>query len=394
MDEFDTTYRPGRHLLQVPGPTNVPASVLAAIARPTIDHRGPEFAALTLELLTEVRRVFATTQPVVLFAGSGTGAWEAALANTCSPGDHVLLAQTGQFSTLWGRLAGQIGLVVEELPNDWRHPVDPDAIAEVLRRDTGGQIKGVLVVHNETSTGVTSDVAAVRRAIDDAGHPALLYVDAVSALGSIDFRMDEWGVDVTIVGSQKGLMLPPGLCFNAVSERALAAAKLATLPRAYFDWQPVLESNQQGMFPYTPPTNLFFGLKAALGLLFAEGLENVFARHRRHGAAARAAVEHWGLELQCAVPAAASPTVTAVRVPDGHREQDLRAIAHDRFALALGAGLGELAGRVFRIGHLGDFDDLSLVATIAGIELALGESTIPYRPGGVQAAVEALRTAA
>jgi alanine-glyoxylate transaminase / serine-glyoxylate transaminase / serine-pyruvate transaminase len=390
MSDPDGGYLPGRHLVQVPGPTNVPLPVLEAMARPTLDHRGPAFAALTNSLFGRVQAIFRTDQPVVMFPGSGTGAWEACLENTLSPGDRVLAVETGQFAALWAQMARQLGLDVEVIETDWRSPVDPDALEARLVADAGHEIRALLITHNETSTGVTSDVAAVRRAMDNARHPGLLFVDAVSSLASIDYRHDEWGVDVTIAASQKGLMMPPGLCFNAVSPRALEAATSARLPCAFWQWAPVLEQNTRGFFPYTPATNLLVGLDAALSMLDAEGLDAVFARHRRHGIATRAAVDAWGLELQCQVAGAASPTVTAVRIPDGHREEDLRARVLARYGMSLGAGLGRLVGSVFRIGHLGDFDDLSLIAALAGIEITLGDSDIPHTSGGVAAAMAVL----
>jgi len=386
-------HHPGRHLVQVPGPTNVPDRVLQAIGQPTIDHRGPAFAELTMGLLTDARALFGTEGPVVMYPGSGTGAWEAALENTLSPGDGVLITETGQFALLWATMAGQLGLDVKVIPTDWRSPVDADAIEQALVADSEHRIKAVLVTHNETSTGVISDVPAVRAAIDRAGHPALLLVDAVSSLASVDYRQDDWGVDVTVAASQKGLMMPPGLCFNAVSERALAASKEARLPRAFWAWEPILEQNARGFFPYTPTTNLLFGLRAALDMIAEEGLPAIFVRQARFGEATRAAVAAWGLELQCQDPAAYSPTVSAVVVPEGIREEALREVILDRFALSLGAGLGRLAGRAFRIGHLGDFDDLSLIAVLAGVELGLGLAGVEHRPGGVQAAMAVLQGA-
>jgi alanine-glyoxylate transaminase / serine-glyoxylate transaminase / serine-pyruvate transaminase len=390
MSDLDAGYLPGRHLVQVPGPTNIPPLVVEAMSRQTLDHRGPAFAALSNALFDRVKAVFKTEQPVVMFPGSGTGAWEACLENTCSPGDRVLSVETGQFAALWAQMARQLGLEVETIETDWRGPVDTEVLEARLSADQDHDIRAVLITHNETSTGVTSDIAAVRRALDNADHPALLFVDAVSSLASIDYRHDEWRVDVTIAASQKGLMMPPGLCFNAVSPRALSAAKTSELPCAFWRWEPVMEQNAHGFFPYTPPTNLLAGLEAALSMLDAEGLDAVFSRHRRHGAATRAAAEAWGLELQCRVPAAASPTVTALRMPEGHREEELRALVLSEYGMALGAGLGRLAGGVFRIGHLGDFDDLSLVGALAGIEMALGHSAIPHKPGGVTAAMAVL----
>ncbi|MEO5773709.1 MAG: aminotransferase class V-fold PLP-dependent enzyme [Sphingomicrobium sp.] len=383
-----SSYQSGRHLLQLPGPTNTPLRVLEAIARPTIDHRGPEFQRLMFDLLERIRVPFKTAGPVIIFASSGTGAWEAAFVNTLSPGDHILMFETGWFSTLWSRLAQKLGLIAEVLPGDWRTTVDADAIEARLRDDKAHALKAVCVVHNETSTGVLSDIAAVRRALDRANHPALLMVDGVSSIGVADYRHDEWCVDVAVSGSQKGLMLPPGLSFNAVSEKAIAASASARLPRAYWDWADVIEFNRQGFFPYTPATNLLRGLRVALDMLEEEELDNVFARHRRAAAATRAAVEHWGLELQCADANAHSPGLTAVRVPEGVSADALRAEILKTSNVALGGGLGQIADRVFRIGHMGDFSDAATFGTIACIEAAMRTLGVPHKPGGVQAAIE------
>jgi alanine-glyoxylate transaminase/serine-glyoxylate transaminase/serine-pyruvate transaminase len=383
----------GRHFLQIPGPTNVPDRVLRAMSAPTIDHRGPEFAQLTQALLPALGPVFGTTGPVVIYPSSGTGAWEAALANTLSPGDRVLIGETGQFSTLWAELAGRIGLQVEVIPSDWRHGVDPDAVGERLAADTEHAIKAVCVVHNETSTGVTSRVPDVRAAIDAAGHPALLLVDTISSLASIDYRHDEWRVDVTVAGSQKGLMLPPGLGFNAVSEKALAASRSAGLPRSYWDWAPILEANARGFFPYTPATNLLYGLREALAMLAEEGLPAVFARHQRHAAATRAAVRAWGLEVLCADEREHSGSLTAVLLPTGHDADKVRRIILERFDMSLGSGLGRLAGTVFRIGHLGHFNDLTLAGTLSGVQMGLQLAGVPIKPGGIDAALDHLRDA-
>lgn len=380
----------GRHFLQIPGPTNVPDRVLRAIDQPTIDHRGPEFGALGLAVLEGVKQVFQTQSPVVIFPSSGTGAWEAALVNTLSPGDRVLMVETGHFASLWRKLAGRLGLEVDFLEGDWRHPVDAAAIAARLAEDTAHGIKAVCVVHNETSTGVTSDIAAVRAAIDGAAHPALLMVDTISSLGSIDYRHDEWGVDVTVAGSQKGLMLPPGLAFNAVSARALAAADHARLPRSYWDWRDMLAANARGYFPYTPSTNLLYGLHEALAMLREEGLPQVYARHSRHAQAARLAVAAWELELLSLDPTAHSAALTAVIMPQGHGADAFRKLVLERFDMSLGQGLGKLADRVFRIGHLGHFNDLTLCGTLAGVEMGLAAAGVPHRPGGVQAAMEFL----
>jgi alanine-glyoxylate transaminase/serine-glyoxylate transaminase/serine-pyruvate transaminase len=380
----------GRHFLQIPGPTNVPDRVLRALSAPTIDHRGPEFAALARDLLARLPEVFGTSGPVVVYPSSGTGAWEAALVNTLSPGDRVLAFETGQFATLWRALAERLGLVVEFVPGDWRHGVDPDVVAERLGADRSGAIRAVCVVHNETSTGVASRVADVRAAMDAAGHDALLLVDTISSLGSIDYRHDEWRVDVTIGCSQKGLMLPPGLGFNAVSERALQASQSGGLARAYWDWAPILDANRAAAFPYTPPTNLLYGLREALDLLREEGLPNVLARHARHAEATRRAVRAWGLELVPLDDREHSASLTAVFLPDGHDADELRALILDRYDVSLGAGLGKFAGRVFRIGHLGDLNDVWLAGALAGVEMGLVGAGVPIERGGVQAAIDHL----
>ncbi|HET9668377.1 MAG TPA: aminotransferase class V-fold PLP-dependent enzyme [Casimicrobiaceae bacterium] len=380
----------GRHFLQIPGPTNVPDRVLRAIDHPTIDHRGPEFAQLGLSILGRIGSIFDTREPVVVYAASGTGAWEAALVNTLSPGDRVLMAETGHFALLWKRLAERLGLRPELLPGDWRHGASPDAIDARLADDRDHAIKAVCVVHNETSTGVVSDIPAVRRAIDRASHPALFMVDTISSLASIEYRHDAWGVDVTVAGSQKGLMLPPGLSFNAVSEKARAASKHAKLPRAYWGWDEIIAANANGYWPWTPATNLLYGLDAALDQLLEEGLPNVWSRHARHGNATRAAVRAWGLEILCANPAQYSNSLTAVLMPDGHDADAFRRLVLERFDMSLGTGLSKLAGKVFRIGHLGDFNDLTLMGTLAGVEMGLVFAGVPHRPGGVDAAMRAL----
>ncbi|MCS6932005.1 MAG: aminotransferase class V-fold PLP-dependent enzyme [Acetobacteraceae bacterium] len=387
MSYFETRRRPGRHFLQIPGPSNTPDRVLRAMDNPTMDHRGPDFGQRAGRLLEKLRLVFRTRRPVVVYPASGTGAWEAALVNTCSPGDRVLMVETGWFAHLWRELAGRLGLEPEIIATDWRRGAEPGPLEERLRADKGHAIKAVCVVHSETSTGCITPIAEIRRAIDAAGHPALLLVDTISGLGSADYRHDEWGVDVTVAGSQKGLMLPPGLSFNAISEKALKASETARLPRSYWDWRPMLAANAQGFFPSTPATNLLYALDAAVDMLLEEGLDAVFARHHRHGEAARRAVRHWGLEIQCAVPAHESPVLTAVRLPEGHSADSLRALILDRFNMSLGAGLGRLADRVFRIGHLGDFGDLQLVGTLGGVEMGLALAGVPHRPGGVQAAM-------
>jgi alanine-glyoxylate transaminase/serine-glyoxylate transaminase/serine-pyruvate transaminase len=387
------THRSGRHFLQIPGPTNVPERVLRAIDRPTIDHRGPEFGALGRRVLEGVKQIFRTRHPVVIFPASGTGAWEAALVNTLSPGDRVLMVETGHFAALWQRMAKRLGLDPEIIPGDWRHGVDAAAIAARLAADAAHGIKAVCVVHNETSTGVTSRIAPVRKALDAAKHAALLMVDTISSLGSIDYRADDWGVDVTVAGSQKGLMLPPGLSFNCVSPKALAASKTARLPRSYWDWEEMLANNKTGYFPYTPATNLLYGLDEAIQMLLEEGLDNVFARHARHAEATRRAVRAWGLEILCANPAEYSNSLTAVMMPAGHDEAELRRIVLERYDLSLGAGLSNLKGKVFRIGHLGDFNDLTLLGTLAGVEMGLECTGVPHRKGGVRAAMDYLEAA-
>ena len=384
------TQHPGRHFLQIPGPTNVPDRVLRAIDNPTIDHRGPAFGRMGLEILANLRAIFQTKGPVVIYPASGTGAWEAALTNTLSPGDAVLMCRTGWFATLWNEMAQRLGLAPAIIETDWRRGADVPAIAAALEEDKAQRIKAVCVVHNETSTGCTSDIAAVRRAIDAAHHPALLMVDTISSLASIDYRHDEWGVDVTVAGSQKGLMLPPGLSFNAISEKALKATESAKLPRSYWDWRPMLEANKTGYFPYTPGTNLLFGLGEAAKMLLEEGLPNVFARHDRHAEATRRAVRAWGLEVQCADARAYSSSLTAVRVPEGHSADALRAAILDKYNMSLGNGLGMLKDRAFRIGHLGDFGDLQLIGTLGGVEMGLRVQGIPHKQGGVQAAIDYL----
>jgi alanine-glyoxylate transaminase/serine-glyoxylate transaminase/serine-pyruvate transaminase len=383
----------GRHFLQIPGPTNVPDRVLRAIDQPVIDHRSPEFARLAVEVLEGLRPIFQTRGPVIIYPGSGTGAWETAIVNTLSPGDRVLMFETGHFSSLWRQVAENFGVQVEYVPGNWRHGVVPPEIEAHLAGDKDHSFKAVIVVHSETSTGVTSRISEIRGAMDRARHPALLIVDAISSLGSIDFRQDEWGVDVTVAGSQKGLMLPPGLSFNAISEKALAANKMAKLPRSYWDWQHMLEPNRAGFFPFTPATSLLFGLREALHMLEEEGLPNVFRRHQRHGEATRAAVRAWGLKVLCENPREYSNSLTAVLMPKGHNADNLRKIILEHFDMSLGAGLSKLAGKVFRIGHLGSFNDLMLAGTLGGVEMGLRLAGVPHRDGGVAAAIDSLAPA-
>lgn len=381
----------GRHFLQIPGPTNVPDRILRALDQPTIDHRGPEFARLTLEILEGLKPIFQTRGPVVIYPASGTGAWEAALVNTLSPGDRVLMFETGHFATLWQRMAEKLGLVVEFVAGDWRTGVDPATVESRLAEDKAHAIKAVMAVHNETSTGVTSRIPAIRQAIDRVSHPALFMVDTISSLASMDYRHGEWGVDVTVAGSQKGLMLPPGLSFNAVSDKAIAASSKARLPRSYWRWDEIIAMNRQGYFPYTPATNLLYGLHESIAMLLEEGLANVFARHDRLAEATRRAVRAWGLEILCRNPAEYSSSLTAIVMPDGHDADGFRREVLARFDMSLGQGLGKLAGKVFRIGHLGHFNDLTLCGTLCGIEMGLAVRDVPHTKNGVEAALSYLR---
>ncbi len=380
----------GKHFLQIPGPTNVPERILRALAKPTIDHRGPEFTQLTSEIISGLQEICKTTGHVIIYPSSGTGGWEAALVNTLSPGDKVLIYETGFFALMWRNLASKLGLQVELLPGDWRRGVEIELLHDKLKKDQQKTIKAVLVVHNETSTGIASRLPLVRQALDQAGHPALLMVDTISSLALMDYRHDEWGVDVTIGSSQKGLMLPPGLAFNVVSDKALQASQTARFSRSYWDWQAVIGANQNGFFPYTPPTNLLFGLQEALRMIFEEGLENIYARHNRLAEATRRAVRTWGLEINCLLPEEYSNSVTAVRVPEGYDADYLRKIILEKFNMSLGNGLGKLQGKVFRIGHMGDFNELMLAGTLSGIEMGLAMAKIPFRKGGVQAALDYL----
>jgi len=380
----------GPHFLQIPGPSPVPERILRAIGRQVIDHRSPEFARLGQEVLEGCKAVFKTSGPVIIYPSSGTGAWEAAIVNTLSPGDRVLMAETGHFATLWRQMAARWGVEVDFIPGDWRRGADPAAIEAKLAEDRGHAIKAVMVVHNETSTGATSRIAEIRRAIDAAGHPALFLVDTISSLASVDYRHDEWQVDVTVSGSQKGLMLPPGLGFTAISDKAIAASKANRMPRSYWDWGEMLKPNANGFFPYTPATNLLYGLREALAMLQEEGLDAVFARHRRLAAATRAAVRAWGLEVLCLEPAEYSPVLTAVLLPPGHDADRFRKVVLDGFNMSLGSGLGRLAGKVFRIGHLGACNELVLMGALAGVEMGLAAAGVPHRAGGVAAAMAAL----
>jgi len=380
----------GRHFLQIPGPTNVPERVLRAMDMPTMDHRGPEFALLTLEILKGLKQVFKTSADVVIYPASGTGACEAAMVNTLSAGDKVLMFETGTFATLWQVIANDLGPDVEFVEGDWRRGVDPAEVEARLSADENHSIKAVMVVHNETSTGVTSRIGEIRKAIDKSGHPALFMVDVISSLGSIDYRHDEWGVDVTVGGSQKGLMLPPGLSFNAVSHKALDAGGSATLPRGYWNWPDMLAANENGYFPYTPATNLLYGLRESISMLREEGLDNVFARHARHAEATRRAIKAWNLEIVCKQAHAYSNSLTAIMLPDGHDADRLRQIILDRFDMSLGTGLGKVKGKVFRIGHLGDFNDLMLAGTLCGVEMGLGLAGVPHQTGGIPAAMDYL----
>ena len=387
---MSTPHAVGRHFLQIPGPTNVPDRVLRAMDYPTVDHRGPQFAAIGKKCLDGMKTIFKTRSHVVIYPASGTGAWEAALVNVLEEGDLVLMVETGHFATLWHKMATKLGLETEFLATDWRRGVDPQAVEDRLRADTGGKIKAVCVVHNETSTGSTSAIAAVRAAIDAVGHNALYLVDTISSLASIDFKHDEWGVDVTVSGSQKGLMLPPGLSFNAVSQKALSVSQASGMRRSYWDWSEQIAANADGAFPYTPATNLLYGLAEAIDMLHEEGLDAVFARHDRHAAATRRAVQAWGLEVLCQEPRDFSSSLTAVLLPDGHDADAFRAGVLKKFNMSLGNGLSKLAGKVFRIGHLGDFNDLMLLGTLSGVEMGLSLADIPHQKGGVDAAMSVL----
>lgn len=385
------TYKAGRHFLQIPGPSPVPDRILRAIDMPVIDHRGPDFAELGKKVLSGIKDIFQTKSPVIIYPSSGTGAWEAALSNTLSPGDKVLMYESGQFATLWKGIAERLGLEPEFIEGDWRRAAEPEKIQARLEDDKNHEIKVVCVVHNETSTGCTARIPEIRKAIDAAKHPALFFVDTISSLASIEYRHDDWAVDVTVGGSQKGLMLPPGLGFNALSDKALKASQDSKLPKAYWGWQEMLAANGNGFFPYTPATNLLYGLEEAITMLKEEGLENVFKRHDRHAKATRIAVEHWGLEVLCQEPKEYSGVLTGVVMPDGHDADALRGLILERFDMSLGTGLGKVAGKVFRIGHLGDINDLTLLGTLAGVEMGLGLAGVPHNKGGVQAAMDFLK---
>ena len=383
-------FKIGRHFLQIPGPTNVPDRILRAIDRPTMDHRGPAFGQLGLEIIEGLKQIFKTRQPVVIYPASGTGAWEAALVNCFSSGDKLLMVETGHFASLWQKMAHKLGLQVELIATDWRRGADPAAVEAKLKDDRAHAIKAVCVVHNETSTGATSRIPLIRKAIDAAGHPALFMVDTISSLASIDYRHDEWAVDVTVAGSQKGLMLPPGLSFNAVSEKARKVAQSSKLPKSYWAWEDMIAANRTGYFPYTPATNLLYGLREAIQMLQEEGLDRVFARHARHAEATRRAVRAWGLEILCANADEYSNTLTAVMMPAGHDADALRKAILDAYDMSLGTGLGRLAGKVFRIGHLGDFNDPTLMGALAGVEMGLQLAGVPHKQGGSQAAMQHL----
>lgn len=384
------TRHQGRHFLQIPGPSPVPERVLRAMDMPVIDHRSQEFAELGKTVLDGSKQIFKTKSPVIIYPSSGTGAWEAAIVNTLSPGDKVLMVETGHFATLWRQMAARWGIEVDFIPGDWRRGVDAAVIEEKLKADKAHQLKAVMVVHNETSTGATSRIGEVRAAIDRAGHPALLMVDTISGLGSADFRFDEWKVDVAVSCSQKGFMLPPGLGFNAVSDKAREVAKANTMPRSFWDWEDMLKLNANGFFPYTPATNLLYGLREAIAMLLEEGLEEVFARHQRLAAATRAAVNHWGLEVLCQEPRDFSPVLTAVLMPPGYDADAYRKVVLEKFNMSLGSGLSKVAGKVFRIGHLGETNELTLMGALSGVEMGFAAAGVPYRAGGVDAAMKLL----
>ena len=387
---MNKNYMPGKHFLQLPGPSNVPDRILRAMDYPTIDHRGPGFSNLANDCLEGIKTIFKTKSSVIIYPASGTGAWEAALVNTVKENDLVLMVETGHFASLWNKMALRLGIKTEFLETDWQRGAEPEKIYERLQKDTEKQIKAVCVVHNETSTGCTSRIEEVRKALNSANHEALLMVDTISGLGSMEYKHDEWGVDITVSGSQKGLMLPPGLSFNAISEKALKLSKTSGMRRSYWDWEEQIEANKSGSFPYTPATNLLYGLKEAINMLHEEGLDNVFHRHERHAQATRAAVQAWGLEIVCKEEKDFSNVLTAVMLPEGHNADNLRKIILENFNMSLGNGLSKLSGKVFRIGHLGDFNDLMLMGTLTGIEMGLDLAGIPHQKGGAARASEAL----
>lgn len=384
------SFQPGKHFLQIPGPTNVPDRVLRAMDYPTIDHRGPEFAEIAKRVLDKIKLIFKTSEPVIIYPGSGTGAWEAAIVNTLNEGDKVLMFETGEFSTKWWDIAERLKIKSDFVPGDWRTGADPEILEKKLKEDKNHEIKAVFIVHNETSTGVASRIGECRKAMDNAKHPALLMVDTISSLASIDYRHEEWRVDVTVGGSQKGLLLPPGLSFNAISSKALEAYKKSNLPKSYWDWEPMLKNNANGFFPYTPATNMFYGLDEAINMLLEEGLENIFARHKRHAEATRQAVRAWGLEILCKNPEEYSDSLTAVMMPEGHDADALRKVILDNYNMSLGMGLNKIKGKVFRIGHLGDFNDLMLTGTLSGVEMGLSKAGVPFKKGGILAALDYL----
>ena len=387
---ISNTYKAGKHFLQVPGPTNIPDRILRAMDAPTIDHRGPKFAALSKSVLERIKLIFKSTDPVVIYPSAGTGAMEASLVNTLNEGDKIIMFETGEFARQWYQAAERFKINVDYISGDWRTGADPKIVKEKLLADKKNEIKAVLVTHNETSTGIKSRVEEIRKAIDDAKHPALFMVDTISSLGSYNYEHQKWKVDVTVAGSQKGLMLPPGMSFNAISNKALEAYKNSKMPKSYFDWGQMLENNKSGFYPYTPATNLLYGLNESINMLLEEGLDNVFARHKRLADATRLAVEAWGLEILAKNPIERSDSITAIMVPDGHDSDNLRKIIYDNYNMSLGTGLNKVKSKVFRIGHLGDLNDLSLMGALAGVEMGLKQSGIPYKSGGIMAAIDFL----
>ena len=387
---ISNTYKAGKHFLQIPGPTNIPDRILRAMDAPTIDHRGPKFAALSKSVLERIKLIFKSTDPVVIYPSAGTGAMEASLVNTLNEGDKIIMFETGEFARQWCEAAERFKINVDYVSGDWRTGADPKIVKEKLLADKKNEIKAVLVTHNETSTGIKSRVEEIRKAIDEANHPALFMVDTISSLGSYNYEHQKWKVDVTVGGSQKGLMLPPGISFNAISDKALAAYKNSKLPKSYFDWGQMLENNKNGFYPYTPAVNLFYGLNESINMLLEEGLENVFARHKRLADATRLAVEAWGLEILAKNPIERSDSITAILIPEGHDADNLRKIIHDNYDMSLGTGLNKVKGKVFRIGHMGDFNDLMLSGTLAGVEMGLKQSGIPFKPGGIMDALNFL----